>query len=256
MHLKRILAGSYEAAHKRSVDGKLAVEALEGYLMSVKGMIRPIPGVRQISLLRQRISFPGSADYWESNYKQDGTSGDGSYGDLARGKADFLNKFTRSSSITSVIEFGCGDGNQLSLAEYPRYLGLDVSPSAIALCQNRFINDLTKSFLCYYPDRFTDQAGWLRADMAISLDVVYHLIEDAVFEKYMHHLFASGERYIVIYSTNSIIPGTAPHVRHRLFSSWVEVQCPEWRLVTVTPGPNAGLARADFFVYERGPAGT
>ena len=222
--------------------------------MSVRDKIRPIPGARQISLLRQRVSFSGSADYWESNYNRGGTSGAGSYGELAYGKADFLNSFARRYSIASVIEFGCGDGNQLALAEYMRYVGLDVSPSAIALCKERFADDRAKSFFRYDPECFSDWAGWLRADLAISLDVVYHLIEDAVFEKYMQHLFAAGERYVVLYSTNSVIPGTAPHVRHRNFSSWVDVHCPAWRLTAVSPGPNTGSARADFFVYERIPS--
>ena len=218
--------------------------------MSVKDAIRPIPGVRQISLFRQRINFRGSADHWESTYSQGGTSGDGSYGNLARGKADFINTFTHRHSIASVIEFGCGDGNQLALCEYPLYVGLDVSPTAVVLCNNRFVNDSTKSFFCYDPDRFSDRAGWLRADMAISLDVVYHLIEDTVFETYMRHLFAAGKRYVIVYSTDTVMSNTAPHVRHRKFTAWVDAQCPEWRLVDVTPGPNTGPGRADFFVYE------
>jgi hypothetical protein len=34
--------------------------------------------------------------------------------------------------IRSVIEFGCGDGNQLGLMRYPSYLGLDIEPCAAA----------------------------------------------------------------------------------------------------------------------------
>ncbi|TAT59972.1 hypothetical protein EGM92_29840 [Enterobacter cloacae] len=32
-----------------------------------------------------------------------------------------------------MMEFGCGDGNQLSLADYPRYTGFDISDHAIQL---------------------------------------------------------------------------------------------------------------------------
>ena len=39
------------------------------------------------------------------------------YGELGRAKADFLNNFVRSHAIGSIIEFGCGDGYQLSLAD-------------------------------------------------------------------------------------------------------------------------------------------
>lgn len=223
--------------------------------MNVRSVIRPLPGVRQLSLLRQRLRFTGSADYWESNYNHGGDSGGGSYGELARGKAAFLNDFVRNHSIASVVEFGCGDGNQLSLADYPRYAGLDVSPSAIAMCKERFAEDLTKSFFRYDTAYFADRGGWFGADLALSLDVVYHLIEENIFESYMRHLFSAGERYVVLYSTNAALPGTAPHVRHRHFSPWVDAECPRWRLMAVTPGPGAGPGRADFFVYERAAPG-
>jgi len=236
-----------DSLHQMLEDGAAA----RRYALNVRNLIRSVPGAQKVSLLRQRIKFTGSVGYWESNYSRGGTSGDGSYGELARGKAAFLNAFVRDRSIRSVVEFGCGDGNQLSLAEYPRYAGLDVSPRAIALCKQRFARDSAKSFFCYDTECFVDQGGWFSADLALSLDVVYHLIEDTVFETYMRHLFAASNRYAVIYSTNAIIPGTAPHVRHRHFTPWVEAECPAWRLVDVTPGPNMGPACADFFVYER-----
>jgi hypothetical protein len=48
--------------------------------VNVKDLVRPLPGVRQASLLRQRLAFPGSAGYWERRYAQGATSGSGSYG--------------------------------------------------------------------------------------------------------------------------------------------------------------------------------
>jgi hypothetical protein len=95
--------------------------------VTVKDLIRPLPGVRQLSLLRQRLGFRGSAQYWERNYARGGTSGPGSYDALAEAKAAFLNDFVRAREVRSVIEFGYGDGHQLSLADYPSYTGLDVS---------------------------------------------------------------------------------------------------------------------------------
>jgi SAM-dependent methyltransferase len=219
--------------------------------MTIRELIRPLPGVRQVSLLRQRMAFSGSAGFWEQNYAQGGSSGNGSYGALAEGKRQFLNALVRTRGVTSVIEFGCGDGNQLSLADYPSYIGLDVSRSAIGLCQQRFADDPAKSFFLYDGACFTDRAGVFTADLALSLDVIYHLTEDAAFEAYLRHLFAAGRRLVVIYSTNSALSGTAPHVRHRHFTPWVEVNCPQWQLTGVTQGPNTELARADFFVYER-----
>jgi SAM-dependent methyltransferase len=222
--------------------------------MLVRDMIRPLPGVSRLSLLRQRAAFHGSARYWERNYAEGGTSGAGSYDALALGKAAFLNEFVRIHSIGSVIDFGCGDGNQLSLANYPAYIGLDVSRTAIQWCEQRFAADLAKSFFLYDGACFTDRAGVFTADLAISLDVIYHLTEDAVFDAYMTHLFAAGVRYVIVYATNAERRGTAPHVRHRRFTPWVEAYRPDWRLLQVTQGPNPGSGRADFFTYEHAPA--
>jgi cyclopropane fatty-acyl-phospholipid synthase-like methyltransferase len=219
--------------------------------MTVKDFVRPLPGVRRLSLLRQQLGFNGSASFWERNYARGGTSGNGSYGALAQAKAEFLNGFVQEHDLQSVIEFGCGDGHQLSLADYPRYVGLDVSRSAVTVCKRRFADDPTKSFFLYDGGCFVDRAGLFTADLAISLDVIYHLVEDQVFETYMAQLLAAGRRYVVVYSTNTVVGKTAPHVRHRRFSSWVENNCPQWRLAQVTDGPVAGLGRADFFVYER-----
>ena len=219
--------------------------------MTIRELVRPLPGVRQVSLLRQRLAFIGSAQYWEQSYARGATSGCGSYGPLGTGKSHFLNSLVRQRAIHSVIEFGCGDGNQLAMAEYPSYVGLDVSRTAIALCQRRFADDPAKSFFLYDGSCFTDRAGVFTADLALSLDVVYHLTEDAVFETYLRHLFAAGHRLVVIYSTNMELSDTAPHVRHRRFTPWVEANCPEWTLTEVTRGPSTEYARADFFVYER-----
>lgn len=219
--------------------------------MTVRDIIRPIPLVRHVSLLRQRLNFTGSTEFWESRYARGGTSGPGSYGALAHGKANFLNAFVRSNGIQSVIEFGCGDGNQLSLAKYPRYIGLDVSRSAISLCKGRFADDPDKSFFLYDSACFVDHVDLFKADLALSLDVIYHLIEDSIFEAYMRHLFNASNCYVIVYATNGIIRDDAPHVRHRCFSSWVDDNCPRWRLQEVVDGPSSGPRRADFFIYER-----
>ncbi len=74
-----------------------------------------------------------------------------------------------------MIEYGCGDGNQLILADYPQYIGFDVSPDAVALCKKIFSADLTKAF--HLMDEYNHQT----ADLTLSLDVIYHLVEDECF---------------------------------------------------------------------------
>jgi SAM-dependent methyltransferase len=219
--------------------------------MGVKDIVRPLLGVRLISTIKQKVLFDGSADFWERRYSQGGSSGAGSYGVLAYGKARFINSFVQTNSVGSVIEFGCGDGNQLSLAEYPRYIGLDVSRSAIGMCITRFAHDPTKSFVFYDGAYLLDNSGWLAADLAISLDVIYHLVEDEIFESYMKQLFIAALRYVIVYSTNQELLRSAPHVRHRSFTSWVDSNLSDWKLINVQAGPSTTVDRADFYVYEK-----
>ena len=169
---------------------------------------------RLLARRRNPEPFPGSAAYWEKRYSAGGNSGVGSYALFAEFKADVLNGFVATHHVQTVIDFGCGDGNQLSLAKYPTYLGFDVSSTAISQCQELFKSDTHKSF------RLMSEYNGEKADLALSLDVIYHLVEDNVFEHYMRTLFEASNRYVIIYASDSDdnrgYEGT--HVRHRKFT--------------------------------------
>ena len=200
-----------------------------------------------------------SGDYWDKRYQKGGTSGDGSYGKLAKFKAEFLNDFVRQNKLSSVIELGCGDGNQLRLFQFDNYVGLDVSKTSVKMCATRFNKDKTKSFFLYDPNHFVDNAKIFSADLALSLDVIYHLVEDEVFEKYMHDLFNTAKKYVVVYSSNHEDNNflQAQHVRHRKFSEWVKAHKKEWSLEKIIPnkypmgGGGIQESSADFFIYQR-----
>ncbi len=87
-------------------------------------------------LVKRHKSFISSAKYWIDRYDSGGNSGSGSYDELALFKAEELNKLVQNEKITKIIEFGCGDGNQLSLSQYPAYIGFDISPKALDLCKS------------------------------------------------------------------------------------------------------------------------
>ena len=171
-----------------------------------------------------------SAAYWEGRYRAGGHSGAGSYGRLAAFKADFLNALVRDNAIASAIEFGCGDGNQLALLEVADYVGLDVAPAAVARCRARFAGHPGRAF------RSMDSLAGLNAtELGLSLDVVYHLVEDAVFAGYMEALFSHAWRFVVIYASDVEAQWSSQHVRHRRFSAHVARHFPEWRLAAVVP---------------------
>ena len=205
------------------------------------------------------MEFP-SARYWEARYRRGGNSGAGSYGRLADYKSTFINSFIQSNRIGSVLDFGCGDGNLLSLLQLPAYTGVDVSPTSIAACTARFGARANHRFRLFDELQPND-----RAELTLSIDVIYHLIEDSVFCNYMTALFTRAEQFVLIYASNTDLSWPQGHVRHRRFSDHVARELPDWRLVAHLPNPYAyvpdqpdSTSFADFFIYTKvvaNPAG-
>jgi SAM-dependent methyltransferase len=217
-------------------------------------VVRALARTAPVEALRRRLGFRGSSSYWEQRYRQGGTSGSGSYGQLASFKAEILNDFVAREGITSIVEFGCGDGAQLTLAQYPAYVGIDVAPTSIALCRARFADDPTKQF--HLSSELPSTFG--SYDLALSLDVIYHLVEDSVFDAYMDRLFAHSRRFVAVYASNSERTTASPHVRHRNFTRWVEQHAPQWRLWSHVPNRHPfdpaqpdETSFADFYFFRR-----
>ena len=199
-----------------------------------------------------RATFPGARRYWEERYAGGGNSGVGSYSKFAEFKAEILNAFVAENYIASVIEFGCGDGNQLMLADYPRYTGIDVSKTAINVCQSKFGGDHCKYF------KSLELYAGETAELALSLDVIFHLVEDDEYEKYMASICTAATRYVIIYSSNTDENDHKhKHIRHRKFTDWMEANASGWSLKRHIPNkypymgdPEQG-SFADFYIYTK-----
>ncbi len=193
-----------------------------------------------------------SKKYWEKRYAIGGNSGSGSYGKLAEFKAEIINKFIKENGIIKVIEFGCGDGNQLSLFRVHDYIGIDVAKTAIEICRERFKGDKTKSFFLYDPHSFegNDHIG---AELVLSLDVIYHLIEDNVFGLYMKHLFLISNKFVIIYSPNSNDSSifSSPHCKNRRFSEWIKMNLPGWKLIGEIKNRYPSESNSNFYIYKK-----
>lgn len=194
--------------------------------------------------------FDTSESYWSQRYKRGGTSGVGSYGKFSQFKSEILNDLIEELEISSVIELGSGDGNQLIAMNYPRYSGYDVSVEAVTMCRKRFSEDQTKTF------SLLQEYSRETADMSISLDVIYHLVEEDVFKAHIDLLFSSAVKAVVIYSSNFDGEADNPHVRHRRFTEYVEHHFGDnWQLLRKVDNryPYEGNYKtgsfADFYIY-------
>jgi hypothetical protein len=209
---------------------------------------------RAVGLGRSEFRFTSSPQYWDDRYRLGGNSGAGSYGRLAVFKAEAINKFVRDNAIRTVVEFGSGDGAQLELAQYPHYVGVDVSRRAVEMCQVKFQADANKRFV----HTSSHEVEHIRADLAMSLDVIYHLVEDEVYEAYMSRLVSAAERFICIYSSNTACAAPEQHIRHRRFTDWIADHAPSWRQTMTIPNPYPAdperpgdTSWADFYFFAR-----
>lgn len=227
--------------------------------MGIKAKLLEIPFVKNWKRSREKKKFKGSELYWEERYQQGDNSGTGSYDKLAEHKADIINDFVAKNNIKTVMEFGCGDGNQLAIAKYPQYIGLDVSPTAVKMCYYRFKTDKTKSFYVYNSMAFIDNARFFHADLTMSLDVLYHLVEREIFENYLRHLFDAADKYVIIYASNynQAEEPVHQHENRRSFSDFVDKNMKDWKLKEVIKNKypvsefGAQGSLSDFFIYEK-----
>jgi SAM-dependent methyltransferase len=235
---------------------KYKMNPFSGLKAILKGGIKRVPVLRKPAYLLYHFftgPFKGSERYWEQRYARGGHSGPGSAGHLAAYKAEILNTFVKTNKIKTVLEYGCGEGKQLELACYPNYTGFDVSPSAIGLCKEKFKANKSMVF------KLMSEYNGERAELTLSLDVIYHLVEDEIFHRYMERLFSSSHGYVIIYSSNTDknVKDQPRHVKHRKFTKWVECHAPTWELIQHIPNkylyksPDGTGSFADFYIYKK-----
>lgn len=184
-----------------------------------------------------------SKQYWIDRYALNhGTSGVGSYGKYATYKADVINEFLFQNNIETVFELGCGDGNQLSLLIAKKYFGYDISEFVIENNKRRFtdINYIFSSNINDFNSR--------KYDVTLSLDVIFHLIEDDVYQEYMKTLFALSDKYVIIYAPNED-KDFHNHCKYRNFTNDIPNN---FKLEIKIENPLKGTdTQSDFFIYKK-----
>jgi hypothetical protein len=180
--------------------------------------------IRRAARVRARLTFRGSAPYWEKRYATGGTSGAGSYGPAARWKSEVVNRWVADNGVTPVVDLGW--------------------------CIEQYAGDATKSFAAFDPAAWHDPAGWFRADLGLSMEVIFHLVEDEVLDSYLQQLFGAAERFVVICAYDGLMPARA-YEHHRPFTPWVVQHAPDWELVEHERHPPEIDLLSDLYLYRR-----
>jgi hypothetical protein len=203
--------------------------------------------------------FASTGEYWEERYKYGGISGQGSYGVISKYKAEVINSFIKEKKVNSMIDFGSGDGNQAALFEVDSYVGLDISESSVKRCNEMYRDDKTKNFTWYRSDDFEAKPYFEATELGVSLEVLFHLVEEKTFHQYLKHLFQSSDRFVLIYASDyDEAKSNHPHIKRRKFSTWVTKHVPNWKLIKKIDNPfpykegydKDASVHSDFYIYQ------
>lgn len=173
-------------------------------------------------------------------------------GDLLSWKASVVNSIIKENRVNSGLELGSGDGKFASLLSLKKYVGYDISDSAVTLANEKFDNPNFRTST--KPPFF-----WRKFDITMSIDVIYHIVENRDFNKHMAKLFSAANTLVVIYSyPKKPSEKMSEHIKFNDFTSWAERQAPGWELVGQIPNkfpfdenyPNS-TSKSEFFVYKR-----
>jgi hypothetical protein len=138
------------------------------------------------------------------------------------------------------------------LLKISKYIGLDVSATAIQKIRERYAEDETKSFFEYNPDDFKPNTS-LISDLALSMDVILHLTEDYRYESYMRNLIASATKFVGIFNTatEQQLEKMAQHNRFRDHRIWLKDNAPQWveSEVHLTPAELGYPEATGFYFY-------
>jgi SAM-dependent methyltransferase len=192
--------------------------------------------------------------YWENRYAAGGNSGAGSRNRLLRYKANFINHIIDQYQVKSIIDWGCGDGHLMELLTPKYYLGTDISTTAIEKLIQSHTRWPYRSFMRYSAYKNN------RAQMAISIDVIFHLVSPESLHDYMQKLFQSAREYVLIYSSNGTVPPSIrlhSHLADNRFTDWIEQHQPHARIILhqpnqypYDPARPADTSISDWYLYQ------
>jgi SAM-dependent methyltransferase len=152
--------------------------------------------------------------YWHERYLRGDGSGVSSRGDAAADKAERINLLLDRLSSRTVVDWGVGDGTVAAKIVADRYLGVDIAPAALDLARDVCGDRPGWAWLLYDPHRPPPLT--VHADLALSLDVLFHLTDDGAYRAYLALLFGSA-RIVLIRASNYEAPRD-DHMRRRKWS--------------------------------------
>ena len=218
------------------------------YLNKIKSILSPIKPIYKIASFFYNRFILKSDNYWENRYRLNLNSGSGSYGRLAIFKSNVINEIIQDYQIKNIVELGVGDGNNLKLYKgFDSYTGFDVSRTIIEKNKKKFKSEIYKFYVL-------NEEKVPKCELIMSLDVIYHLIEDKVYKSHLNDLFTNATNLVLIYSSN--FDGKKfRHVKHRRFSNDIPNNFTLIKKINndfqASPNDPENTSIADFYLYKK-----
>lgn len=131
--------------------------------------------------------------YWEEHYKKGGTSGAGSIGEYRRWKWEIIDKYAKS--VDDVIDVGCGDLSFWEGRDFPNhYTGIDISQTIVERNRKSRPN---LTLLCSSAEDYVNIGT---ATIVFCLDVLFHIMDDSIYEKILSNLTRYSSHWIFIFT--------------------------------------------------------
>lgn len=176
---------------------------------------------------------------WDERYLQGGNSGRGSYGHHATGKAGYVNNVIDTYNIKSINDLGHGDGNQLTYFKGDfKYYGYDISTVINDRLREQYKGNDKYTFV-----RSLDEME--KCDLALSLDVLYHIIDPEQWVYYLDKLFSLG-KYVLIYAVD-LDKHVTTYFKARPFTGYIKENFKNYELIDVKDGWEKDVK---FYLYQ------
>jgi len=130
--------------------------------------------------------------YWDRRYLSGASSGGGSVGRTRDWKWGLIDEHVEISG-KSVLDVGCGDLSFWENRDCKRYTGLDFSDVVI---EKNLLRRPDWSFRCTDASEPAD----LSTQIVLCLDVLFHVLEDPVYEGILRNLSRWTEEKLFIYT--------------------------------------------------------
>jgi len=186
-----------------------------------------------------------SEQYWERRYKSGGNSGGGSYGNGLVNKVELITDLMEKYDIKSIADVGCGDCTIVpKLPHLESYVGYDISSTIIDRHNSKNTNPS-------YKYKLISELESLGLDLSLSLEVIFHQVNDEEYIEYMDNLVKTDSFYILILTMNDSILDThhvkAAHIKYRDVVNKMS-QYPNYELIGTFPFT---VTTSSYYLYKK-----